>query len=54
MDVNRNATTSVNHTPVDQTAGTSQPAANISHIANKSGFDLSSFYIPMNTPITFD
>lgn len=54
MDVNRNTTASVNPIPVEQVAGTSQTTINVSHVANKSNYDLSSFYIPMDTPITFD
>lgn len=54
MDVNRNTTASVNPIPVEQAAGTSQSTIDVSHVANRSRYDLSSFYVPRNTPITFD
>ncbi|MEG3130074.1 hypothetical protein SC171_17845 [Pantoea cypripedii] len=54
MDVNRNIINPVNNPHTEQAAGTSQSTVNVSHVANKSDFNLSSFYIPMNTPITFD
>ncbi|MEG3130075.1 hypothetical protein SC171_17850 [Pantoea cypripedii] len=52
MDVNRNVSSAANQ--VTNEPAPSQPPININHAANKPGYDLSSFYIATNTPITWD
>lgn len=54
MDINRNISTSTHQTTNEPAAGTSQPAIDVSHIVNNPQYDLASFYIPPDTPITWD
>ncbi|QGY29010.1 hypothetical protein [Pantoea cypripedii] len=53
MDVTRNTSASVSQVADEPTPATAQSALNVSHVVNKPTFDLSSFYISPNTPISF-
>ncbi|WP_416412593.1 hypothetical protein [Pantoea sp. App145] len=54
MDVNRYTTSPVSQSVIESVPGTSQSTINVSHVENQPTYDLSSFYIPMSTPIAFD